>query len=467
MNSNDEIILIVPFSHTHYVVPPIGLGYLATALRRSGFAGVSIVDCLKDRIKLRQLLAGIAAKQPRVVGFQVFSYDMAFVAQTADQLRRASPGTCIILGGPHVSAVGTDVLREIPQADYAFAGEGEPGLPMLMKALLRGEDIALAGIPGLVYRDKNGIRANPRAVIDNLDLLGFPAWDLMKPGEYPDSPQGGFYRNFPIAPISTSRGCPYSCTFCGSGVNMGKKLRLRSMGHVLQEMDMLHSQYGVREFHIIDDMFNFYKERVLAFCQGILERKLAISFTFPNGIRLNQLDEETLGMMKQAGAYAFNVGIESGSPRILELMRKDLTLEMIGEKVAMIVKAGLDPCGFFIIGFPGETARDIRATIAFAKKLPLRRAHFSNFLPLPGTEATRRLLLGSEIRLPAWKDLFYSRVPYAPEGISKRRLKALQRRAYIGFYLRPRILLSMFHDIRSWNHLRLTLSRAWDYLFRY
>jgi radical SAM superfamily enzyme YgiQ (UPF0313 family) len=248
---------------------------------------------------------------------------------------------------------------------------------------------------------------------------------------------------------------------------MGKKLRLRSIPHVLQEMETLYHQYGVREFHIIDDMFNFYKERVLAFCQGILDRKLAVSFTFPNGIRLNQLDLETLKTMKKAGAYAFNVGIESGSRRILELMKKELTLEMIEEKVNMIVQAGLEPCGFFIVGFPGETAADIRATIRFAKKLPLRRAHFSNFLPLPGTEATDRLLQKKEIQLPAWKDLFYSKVPYSPPGIRRRQLKALQRRAYVAFHLRPRILGPMVLNIRSWNHLRLTLSRIWDYLFRY
>jgi len=467
MSSNDEIILVVPFSHTHYVVPPIGLGYLATALRHSGFLNVSIVDCLKEKIKLKQLVKKITARRPRVVGFQVFSYDMGFVARAVSLLRRSSPGLAIVLGGPHASAVGADILHEIPDADYAFVGEGEPGLPMLMRSLLRGEKITLAGIPGLVYRGKDGIQANPRAVITDLDQLGFPAWDLLAPGEYPDSPQGGFYRNFPIAPLSTSRGCPYSCTFCGSGVNMGKKLRLRSIPHVLQEMEMLVHQYGVREFHVIDDMFNFYKERVLAFCQGILDRKLAVSFTFPNGIRLNQLDMETLAAMKKAGAYAFNVGIESGSQRTLERMKKDLTLEMIEEKIEMIVKAGLDPCGFFIVGFPGESAADIRATMDFAKKLPLRRAHFSNFLPLPGTEATSRLLAEKEICLPAWKDLFYSRVPYAPPGISRRRLKSLQRRAYIGFHWRPRILIPMISDIRSWNHLRLTLSRIRDYLFRY
>jgi radical SAM superfamily enzyme YgiQ (UPF0313 family) len=349
-----------------------------------------------------------------------------------------------------VSAVGDLALREIPGADFGFVGEGEIGLPLLMKRLLRGESVSFPEVPGLIYRQGDGIHMNPRALVIDLDDLGLPAWDLMVPGEYPDSPQGGFYKNFPIAPISTSRGCPYSCTFCGSAVNMGKKLRFRSISMVLGEMQVLYNEYGVREFHIIDDMFNFSKQRVIDFCKGIREQRLDISYTFPNGLRLNHLDLETLRMMKDTGAYSFNVGIESGSQRILDL----------------IVEAGLEPCGFFIIGFPGETIEDIKATIKFAKGLKLKRAHFSNFLPLPGTEATRQLIEDKEIEKPVWEDLFYAKVPYAPKGISKRKLKSLQRRAYLSFHFRPSILLRMLLEIKSMNHLKLTLRRIWDYLFR-
>ncbi len=148
----------------------------------------------------------------------------------------------------------------------------------------------------------------------------------------------------------------------------------------------------MREFHIIDDMFNFRKQRVSAFCNGVRDHRLDISYTFPNGLRLNHLDLETLRMMRDTGAYSFNVGIESGSQRILDMMKKNLTLELIEEKINLVVEADLEPCGFFIIGFPGETTADIKATIKFAKRLKLKRAHFSNFLPLPGTEATRQLI---------------------------------------------------------------------------
>ena len=466
MNVNEKIVLVVPLSRTHYVVPPVGLGYLAAALRAAGFNDIVILDCLKERLGLKGLEKRLHRLNPAVVGFQLYSYDFPFVSRGIALVKEALPGCTTIIGGAHVSAVGPAALQEIPGADFGFRGEGEAGLPLLMKGLLKKEPVPLAEIPGLIYREGEQTRDNPRAVLTDLDALGFPAWDLMVPAEYPDSPQGGFYKNFPIAPVATTRGCPYSCTFCGSTVNMGKKLRSRSIPLVLQEMELLYHEYGVREFHLIDDMFNFDKQRVMDFCHGIRERGLEISYTFPNGLRLNHLDLETLRTMKDTGAYSFNVGIESGSQRILDLMKKNLTLEFIEEKVNLIVAAGLEPCGFFIIGFPGETLEDIEATIRFAKRLKLKRAHFSNFLPLPGTGATRQLLENREIEKPVWEELFYARVPYAPQGITKRQLKALQRRAYLSFHLRPRILWGILAEIKSVNHLKLTLKRIWDYLFR-
>ena len=328
------------------------------------------------------------------------------------------------------------------------------------------EEVPLENIPGLIWRNGSSIRANSRAGTEDLDRLGFQAWDLTPPASYDGSPQGGFYKKFPIAPILTTRGCPYLCTFCGSGVNMGHNLRNRSMGHVMDEMVMLYNDYGVREFHIVDDMFNFYKNRVIEFCQGIKDRNLDISYTFPNGLRLNQLDRETLQMMKDTGAYAFTVGIESGSQRILNTMKKGLTLELIEEKVNLINAVGLEPSGFFIIGYPGETVDDINATIQFAKRLKLKRAHFSNFLPLPGTEATKRLVENKEIEKPDWGTLFYSKVSYTPRGITRKQLKQLQRRAFLEFHLRPHILFRILLEIKSAKQLKMIIVRATDYLFK-
>jgi anaerobic magnesium-protoporphyrin IX monomethyl ester cyclase len=172
-----------------------------------------------------------------------------------------------------------------------------------------------------------------------------------------------------------------------------------------------------------------------------------------------------LTWMKKTGAYAFTVGIESGSQRILDAMNKKLTVEMIREKVTLVKSAGLEPSGFFLLGFPGETREDMEMTLRLAKSLLLKRAHFSNFLPLPGTEATRKLIESGEIEQPDWNELAYSKVPYAPRGVTKRELKAFQRRAFLEFHMRPRILLKMLSEIRSPFHFWSIIKRAKDYLF--
>lgn len=460
-----SILLVVPISHTHYSVPPVGLGYLSTALKTALLNDIGILDCVKEKFNFKKFSDFIEKLKPKVIGFSLFSYDFESVKKSISIVKEVLPNSIVLVGGPHVSATRENVLVEMGKADFAFVGEGEIGVPLLINKLIRKKKIDFEDIPGLVWRDSQTIKVNDRAVIECLDDLGFPDWELMPPIEYSDSPQGAFYKNLPIAPILTSRGCPYHCTFCGSGVNMGHKLRLRSINHVLKEMDVLIHKFGVREFHIIDDMFNFIEGRVFEFCEGIKDRKWDISYTFPNGLRLNQLNREMLIAMKETGLYSFTVGIESGSERVLKEMHKGLTLEQIEKKVDLINEVGLEPSGFFIVGYPTETVQDIRATINFAKKLKIKRAHFSNFLPLPGTPSTKKLIEKGEINKVDWSDLFYSKVPYSPQGIKKGQLKRLQRSAFLEFYLRPQVLFKFLLEIKTIGHFKSIMKRAVDYLF--
>lgn len=459
-----DVALVVPVGKSHYVVPPIGLGYLATALRKAGLNSVTIIDSIKENLTVPALTDLLISHDPRIIGFQVFSSDFVSVRQTIRLLRKALPETVIVIGGPHVSATGREIFSDFDGVDFGFMGEAEISLPLLAKSVLKNETVDMRSIPGLIYRQDGKTLSNDRDFIEELDSLGFPAWDLMPPNEYPDAPQGAFYKQFPIAPIATTRGCPYACAFCGSPVNMGNNLRFRSLDSVFREMQILYSDYGVREFHFIDDMFNMSRKRVLEFCKILESKKWDISYTFPNGLRLNTIDSETLAWMKKTGAYAFTVGIESGSQRILDAMNKKLTVEMIREKVELISKSGIEPSGFFLLGFPGETKEDIRKTIDFAKSLPLKRAHFSNFLPLPGTLATKRLIDSGEISRPDWEELSYSDTPYSPVGMTKEELKAFQRRAFLEFHLRPKILFKMITEIKSPHHFKSILVRAKDYL---
>jgi len=288
-----DILLISPVTSTHYTVPPLGLGYLASALRKEHFT-VSVLDCVKERLDMAGLRKYVSKLDFRVVGFQIFSCDLAAVKESVKIIREIRDDTIVIVGGAHPTCTGGEVFGDIEGLDFAFQGEGEKGLPLLLKRILRNEDIPKTTICGLIWKENGKVCANERVFTEDLDTLDFPAWDILRPDTYPQNPQGAFFRNFPVAPIVTTRGCPYPCTFCASGLVMGKKLRLRSIDNVIREMELLYNDYGIREFHIVDDNFTFYPERVMEFCGKAKKSGMKFSMSFPNGVRLDTLTKEML-----------------------------------------------------------------------------------------------------------------------------------------------------------------------------
>ncbi len=200
--------------------------------------------------------------------------------------------------------------------------------------------------------------------------------------------------------------------------------------------------------------------------EELRRRGVIVSVGFANGERLNTITGDFLKDLKRAGCYFMLVGIESGSQRILDAMEKGLNLDLVRERVRLIKKAGLTVHAFFIIGFPGETEEDIQQTMRFARSLPLDGALFSCFLPLPGSEITNDLIACGDLAADFhWGNLFYSRVTYALRGLTPERLKALQRRATLAFYLQPRILFSLPWRIKSWYHFKVLAKKTWDNLF--
>lgn len=459
-----EILLTTPINKTHYCVPPLGLGYLASAIRRANFQSLSILNPVKENFDYNKFSIFLKKNKPKILGIQCYSFDVPSVNRMLNIAKEIKHRTITIIGGPHPTAVSESVFSEFDNLDFAIRGEGEKSLPLLIKALLDKKE-SFNTIPGLVFKDKDRIAINPSDFINDLDSLDMPAWDLMDPRGYPDEVQGAFYKSFPVAPIITSRGCPYECTFCANKIMMGRTLRFRDIEKVIDEIEYLTSRHQVKEFHILDDNFTINKKRVLNFRQRIKEKKLKIDIAFPNGVRLDSLDEEILWALKEIGTYSISVGIESGSQRILDHMKKKLTLDLIREKIALAKRLGFNINSFFIIGYPQETKEDIRSTIKFARELPLDTAHFSCFLPLPGTEITRDLLDSGKLKKINYGELFYSKVPFSPEGITKKELKDFQKKAFLFFYLRPSILLGLILKLKSFRHFRSILKRAKDYIF--
>lgn len=462
-----KVLLVRPVTAKEKVLsvsPPIGLGYLATAARKAGFLDVLILDCVKEKIDFDEFSKKIELISPDVVGFQIFSHDLRSLEKSLEIIKKFNPKIITVAGGPHPSGLPEEILLDFPKLNFAFKGESEVGFPFLLKRINKMDCLknSLEKIPGLIWRKNlNKIVINQQIFTKNLDELGFPAWDLLKPQEYPKAPMGIFFKNLPIASIMATRGCPFQCTYCAGKTVTGKKIRTRSINNVISEIELLYREYGIREIHILDDNFTMNKKYVREFCKKLLSKDFKISWCCPNGVRLDTLDFNTLRLMKKSGCYYISVGIESGSNKTLCRMKKGLSIKVIKKQVQLIKKTGLGVNGFFILGYPGETEKDIKKTIHFAKTLGLKRAAFANFLPLPGTEIYKNLIESGEIKKEEinWEMLFHADVPYSPPSISKKRLKSLQRQAYMEFILRPKVLFDILREIKTLEQFNFLLRR--------
>lgn len=460
-----KILLVNPKLRLDNILPVLGLGYLANAIKDKH--EVKILDCMKEDCAISDYAGYLAAFKPDVVGVQCFTYDIFIVADYLKTTRHVLPDAITIIGGPHPTAMPEESMDFFGNAlDYAFRSEAEEGLPELLK-LIEDDKLSadnLSTVKNLIWRNENRIITNPITYCADVSKLGMPAWELMQPDTYPKSPFSAFYKRFPVAPIITSRGCPYDCIYCQAGLMSGIQMRYRPISLVIEEINYLYRKFGVKEIQIVDDNFTLNRKYVMDFCNAIIKNNIDILWTCPNGVRLDTLNDEMIEAMKASGCYVISAGIESGSDRILSYVKKLETVSVIREKVAMIQKHGIDVIGFFILGFPTETVEEMKQTIRFSRDLRLLRAIFFLFHPLPGTELYTMLRHTGELGGINYDANSFAEVAYTPKGITRNRLKNIQRWAFLSFYLHPRQLANLVFSIRSYSHLRYVLKRIFRWL---
>lgn len=458
-----KILLVKPgIALGDHIQPPLGIAYIASCLRRKH--EVRVVDFGKLRRSEDLFTEALKDFAPDLVGFQCYSPEIGAAKRLAVLTRAALPKAVIVAGGPHPTLCPEETLNKLaPEVTYLLRGETEESFPLF--ADLLGGRGSPADVPGLVWRENGAIRVNEQRLVKDLDSLPQPSWDLINPQEYPPAQHGAFFDKFPIAPIITTRGCPFACGFCTAPILSGRPIRKRSADTVMAEIELLYHKFGIREIHIVDDNFTLDKKHAVSILERIIAGGLPISLAFPNGVRINTLDSELLDLMKRAGAYLISVGIESGSDKTLKRMNKQLNVAMIREKVELIKSKGIDLAAFFILGFPDETLEDMRETIRFSLDLPLLRANYFSFLPLPGTPVTKALLEKGEIgKIEDVDGLIFQKVPYAPKGVTRDKLRNLQREAFLRFYLRPGIMLRNIRQVRSPAHFGYLARRFYHWI---
>ncbi len=457
-----KILLVQPFKEPGLYgdsYPPVGLGYLATSLRKSNHS-VEILDCLKDNFNYDGFLDNVEKSSADVVAFNLFSISVPFVKKMIDLIKDKMPEKIIILGGPHVSSLPGRIYDYFKNIDFAIRGEGEVPLRMLVDSIDKKKS-NLRDIPGLIYKEGVDEICNPPYFAKNVDEYGFPAWDLINPKEYFKFLSVGQHS----VPVFFSRGCPCPCTFCAAKVTSGQNLRRRSMDHIFQELCILQKDYDVKRFIIEDEGFGVTKQFIMEFCKRVKQENIKALFSMGVGMRLDIIDEELLTTMAESNfEKTIVLGIESGSERMLKLMKKNTNLKMIWEKVNLMKKMGFEPTGYFILGYPTETKKEMEKTIKLALSLPITEASFTAFQPLPGTEATKLLMENNE--LPEDFDftvLAQNKVTYAPEGITIGELERIRKSAILRCYLRPKTLLRY---LSSFNMIKFALNKFISIFFK-
>ncbi|GAH01912.1 unnamed protein product, partial [marine sediment metagenome] len=258
--------------------------------------------------------------------------------------------------------------------DFVVPGEGEITTKELVDAIEQGGNVS--EVKGIGYKlDSEVVFTPARPFIENLDVLPFPAWDLVDIERYFCFPTFNiFYSSRQYMSVFTSRGCPYNCIYCHK--IFGKKFRARTPENIFQEIEILCKKFNIKEIQIVDDCFNLKPERAKKLCDMIIDSDLDIAISFPNGVRGDLMDEELLIKLKKAGTYKINYGIETGSQRLQKFIKKNVNLKNLQKVITLTNSHNILSHGFFILGFPTETREEVQQTIEFARKSKLNTAGF-------------------------------------------------------------------------------------------
>jgi anaerobic magnesium-protoporphyrin IX monomethyl ester cyclase len=444
-----KVLLIFPwypmenfFYRNSRLTPPLGIAYIASVLREHGH-NVKVLDMVPSDIKYNNLDRCLVPDPPDLIGLIASTPTIKYANRCADIIRTVIPEAKIVFGGPHPTLLPEETLEQSPNVDYILRGECEYSFLQLVEILENGNVAEIETIKGIGIK-KNNFVSNEISIINDLDSLPFPSFELFNINTYSElhDPDRKYL------PMMSSRGCPYNCIFCNTPTIHGRKFRPRSPKNVVDEMELLIKKYSVEHILFYDDTFTFDMKRAEDICDEIIERGIRVSWRIRT--RVDRVNQKLLYKLKNAGCSVISYGVETSSQKLLDTLRKNYTIEDVIKAFYITKKADIKILGYFVIGIPGETEKDVNKTIEFAKVLDPDYALFNILTPLPCSKSWE--LMQKYIITDNYSEYIKERNPVVSYPcLTHLDLTRLLDEAYCSFYLREEWLTSR---IRKGNSIR-------------
>lgn len=410
-------------------VPPQPLIYLGAVLRENNFR-CSMLDANALGLTIDETVERILEFVPKYVGFSAPTMLISTAAKVSKRLKEKKPDITTIVGGPHISAVPKETMLRYTDFDIGVIGEGEITINELLISLENKKN--LNEVKGIIHRQNEEIIFNEeRPFIEDLDSLPFPGWDMLPNLLETYQQSASRIDRLPCLSITTSRGCPLQCIFCARNV-FGNISRAHSTDYLIKMIKFLQAEYRLKSISIEDENFVIFRKRLVEFCSRLIEEDIDITWDCASSV--NSVNPEILKLMKKAGCWQINYGIESGSQRILDFIKKGTNVEEIKQCLKWTKEAGITTKGYFIIGHPTETIESIKETFDFIQKIDLDIFQISFMTPFPGSELYDIADQYGEFQ-NNWDDMNIWTPLFIPKGLTKEDLIKESNKMYQKFYL--------------------------------
>ncbi len=444
-----KILLVKPRYHeVHYKkmwsskMPPLGILYIASVLLKNDFK-VKVLDMEALGYDTDQLREYLLKEKPDVVGVSTTTPIIKNTIECIRTIRMVLTEAVIVVGGPHVTLEPEHSLKTMLELNFILRGEAEHTFLELVQCLAEARGIdEIKKIPGIGFLRENGTFISKKTpLIENLDKLPFPAFELVDMTRYGDSLS--FKKKTFM--MMASRGCPYACTFCSEPLLYGHKFRARSPENVVEEIETLVKRCGIKHIVFSDSTFNYNMERVEQICDLIIEKQLRFEWRIK--ARVDYVNKKMLKKLKQANCRIISYGVESAQQESLNLLQKAFTIEQVKSAFKLTKEAGIEILGYFILGLPNETNKQLKNTISFAKKLNPDYVTFTMATPWPKTRFTESV--SNHIITKDWSEFWQKNCVTDFPQISNKEIQKQYNEAFLSFYMRPSYIINRLTKIRS------------------